>query len=414
MPQFLEYEGKAWKLSEEQKEFFASLEGELGTSITVIHGGGRRRERPEGVEGVVIFDYSTNSETPNPRQIDYISRKNSTTVKLKNCYLLKPDDREHIFDFNGFPLCEMKMNTVWALLPLDNFETQVLMKEFFGDAIRKSTDEKFFRAKEEEKQNKIKEAFLKAMKASNEGEIEAQKSEIDKQSNQLAALNQQLVATHTILMRAEQRMQIAQKLSEGDEAVYDQEITSLLRHSQIKRIDFDVSKGFLEIYTRLLYIYSPSRSERAELGEFLIKVNTRASNAITLHNLTNQRSHKMHPHVEANGSACWGAIGTQIAKLAASCRIEGLADLVIRYLETYNVQDGNAQYAKYWFTAKDTQRRREEFDNQWMTESELATARAQKTEKPKKEIKEDKNKTKVEVPKDIEFVTDQQLEELPK
>jgi len=77
--------------------------------------------------------------------------------------------------------------------------------------------------------------------------------------------------------------------------------------------------------------------DKAVIGRFKIIIDI-LNNKIIFDNL-DKYDDRMHPHIERSGDACWGNIGTPVAKLLGAGKFDELINLIINFLHSYNPED---------------------------------------------------------------------------
>lgn len=366
MAQFTNYAGAPYKVDKTIRDYIDELEGQLKESqgisgIEVRWAAGQRVDRPEDLTAetekkVVLFDYGTTNTVTRPRNRYELYRPGNTSFITfeKMPYALEAPAGAICATFNRANIAEISYLTGWFLIPLCNLSRKTDAEAMLKVVVEHSIffDIEQFKTAEEKKQKAVRNNFLKHMKKATERDKVTAEAQLTSINQQLSVNQSQGIELLRQQRRAGEQIKFAEQAAESDLSQFTKAIDELLENKHFDRIGYNEKSSELELYTELLYLYSPNRQERAPLGRFLIRIST-TNWSIRFINTTNARAGKQHPHVENDGSPCLGSLSTEIQRLAASMDLVPLAETLIVYLETYNVEDSNARYASYWLKKTD-------------------------------------------------------------
>lgn len=129
---------------------------------------------------------------------------------------------------------------------------------------------------------------------------------------------------------------------------------ALMDHPKLKRIDVERgnygSEMNLVLYTEGLDITHPETNETAYLGEMKITIPSNARRSIHFQNLDHTLVRRAHPHIDENGTACFGDMSSLVTELHSRNDIPGLLEILIQYLGSFNPDDSWGEvYGRYWF-----------------------------------------------------------------
>jgi hypothetical protein len=110
-----------------------------------------------------------------------------------------------------------------------------------------------------------------------------------------------------------------------------------------------VNNNVIQIFTDSIAI--PYGGKSYNIGKFRIDIYTDGShNGVRAFNLTRARREGRlhHPHIKEEGVCCLGNIQEGISKLIAECQYAVLAQMMIRYLLSYNPESTYAKIEETW------------------------------------------------------------------
>lgn len=114
--------------------------------------------------------------------------------------------------------------------------------------------------------------------------------------------------------------------------------------------DTRVEGDVLVFVTDELTLSHPEDPERsAPLGRIEVKIHMTAAGAVEMRNLDRPRGGRAHPHCAQAGTPCFGTISQSVSQFIATHEYEGLVELLLQFLQTYNPADDYGRYAGYWF-----------------------------------------------------------------
>jgi hypothetical protein len=130
---------------------------------------------------------------------------------------------------------------------------------------------------------------------------------------------------------------------------------ALVAHQRITAVNF-ATTGELDITTTPIRMHHPDAEESRWLGRFRITLGLGPnSESIKFFNLDNPHNGRPHPHVTSDGVACFGDIGSTVAKYHAEAAIIPLFETLIHYLESFNPEDDYGLHAAWWFDLPDAE-----------------------------------------------------------
>jgi len=138
-----------------------------------------------------------------------------------------------------------------------------------------------------------------------------------------------------------------------DATKYGGEFDALCRNSSIESIKF--RGNIFSIRTKRLFFVDPRSNKRHELGKMQIDIDQNRG-SVTFRNLTQTipgyQNGMNAPHVFADGHACWGNAESTVSQLIAMYEYASLADFLIGYLQSVNVDDPAGAKCDRWPLAK--------------------------------------------------------------
>lgn len=135
-----------------------------------------------------------------------------------------------------------------------------------------------------------------------------------------------------------------------DAVTLKDEIDKVANLDKVERIFINMSSRRLVITTHDIYIVNAGK--RHYIGKFNIEIDPVAS-SVTFNNLNNRRrsywgAECHHPHVDQNGRACWGNVGSAISTYIKQNEYQALASLLIGFLESVNTSDPAGRHITSW------------------------------------------------------------------
>lgn len=137
----------------------------------------------------------------------------------------------------------------------------------------------------------------------------------------------------------------------------NKELAVMRSNKNIKKIDIN-DNGDILIYTNTIYSNVKGRDNvirRYRFGEYLVQVGA-STGTVKFTNMNKEdmrksywnsgRSEAPHPHISENGNACLGNASTLIMDCVDRYQWGVLADVLINYLESVNIEDSAGKH--YW------------------------------------------------------------------
>lgn len=137
---------------------------------------------------------------------------------------------------------------------------------------------------------------------------------------------------------------------------------ALERHPRITHIGFDMQSR-LTLTTDTMTMSHPDHGSRT-LGRFKITFTLDGARNLIFENLDYKRNGRHHPHIPADGNACFGEAGATIAKYLGELQLIGLVEILIQFLESFNPNDDWGRHAAMWFDMPDALDDEAETDNE--------------------------------------------------
>jgi hypothetical protein len=161
------------------------------------------------------------------------------------------------------------------------------------------------------------------------------REQLQRIEKELESLQQKI----TTLVREQQAQQkVIDDLQESDGDMSPRYMLEFDKLSQTKGIEkVEVDGHNINVFTENIDIRQGNSKYR--LGKFRIQINTSRNKDVRCFNLSGARGGYYHPHVREGGWCCWGNISTGVQDLLRENQWAALAQLVLRYLQTWNRRD---------------------------------------------------------------------------
>lgn len=130
---------------------------------------------------------------------------------------------------------------------------------------------------------------------------------------------------------------------------FEKEFDSLLQVPKIRAVSFRGKT--LVISTDIITAINPATGKTHEIGKFKFIIDTELS-TVRLMNQTRlvhgYRERMQAPHVFPDGRPCLGNLEVTIPSLVAAYEFSALAQILIAYIESVNLEDGAGRYIQRW------------------------------------------------------------------
>lgn len=129
-----------------------------------------------------------------------------------------------------------------------------------------------------------------------------------------------------------------------------EEFDKLRNISSIIGVSVDGREKEIILHTDDIYINNAGK--RYYIGRFDVRINP-SYGSVRFINLNNRRRSYWgpkchHPHVDQQGSPCWGNVGTAVRNYIAQNEFQALASLLVGYLESVNTSDAAGKNITSW------------------------------------------------------------------
>lgn len=342
------------------KTRFEKLAKDLDIDIVITWGHGMHQEAKQDPDAqdckLHIWDYGTLDTSGQNNYLDYLYEGSGEAyIRLQDRYVLrssgsltKMDEYAAVPPANTYQFGEFDLFNMWYTATLRNFcSSQKKFDRYIAKYAKRAIDRNDREDRLKEMEDKTREAFLKHMASLSGRKVKDTKRRVQTLEASLVQLQEQQVTTHASLEDEMDKLNYLESLASTKKDFYKDQIDNLLDHVDFERVLYnDVSKA-LEMYTKDMWLYSPSRKKRTPLGKFKIAY-TVDNKKISITNLTNKQGGRDHPHVESS-RPCWGSGQGAIVDAATSSDVVTLFSFIVGYLESYNPRDSWGRYAAYWF-----------------------------------------------------------------
>lgn len=368
MPEYIGYEAttERLQLSDEQRDWFAAKEEQIGLPINVVWGAGITRlpesNRDDRI-AITVFDAATPHENPEMMAVDHVywtrwsdavlqdgahpEQRPQLFLALRSRHMCRylSNRTHHVSSEGAQPYAQVEYNTLWTRIAMANlkrtqgdYTTADLMDNMIGHWIDFSMDREFFDSMEERRFEAARAEFRRQVKRITEREPQRLRERITQTEHTIADLSSQLINTEATLKQQYRQFNYLDEAAKQDEAHLDSGFMELLRGSKFKDVEYNADLGCISVYTDTLYLYSPARTERTQLGKMKIDF-TPDSRIIRVYNVNNQKGSRHHPHIPSSGEPCWGGMQGAVTALLRDFEIVALFEIVLDYLEQYNPED---------------------------------------------------------------------------
>lgn len=362
------------QLSDAVKEFFQELEDSIGKPVTIRWMNGRAQPLRDDTEGLIIYDFSCQREGTAPQPLDTIfygtgSPRKTVSLEVFPYYLPIQEGGENVVKTEGdrSMIGTYAKDAVWISFPLSNIKDKDHLKHILNGVCENASNVEFWIEREEAERQKVREHFIQHMRTALDREIEQEEQNVRTIESQLTQLNQQYIEYYRNMVAAGKKLAYAKGQKKDDHDKMDAQLQELYRNHWVEKIEWNSRENCLEIYTKLIYLHSPDRTERTPLGAMVVQF--MQNGAVRVKNLTNMRGSSHHPHIEGGGNPCWGGAQHSVGKLSASGELVGLFEVTMNYIQTYNPEDSLANQAPLWFTENETEYKQD--DGSWKTKQQL-------------------------------------------
>lgn len=392
MTEFIGFGGSNPSFVKEQKEFFDDAEKAIGVPLYVVCGISRTGDlsRPDGCpeDALVLHDFNIPKEhVVGPSDTNRVNLPTVTGVdtpveKWPYRYRyssLVEDPRILTFTCpdRSWTLGFIDEKLVCTAISLTNFNRKLLESLHLVPKMKEALDVERLEKRAKQHLDAVIKRAADRMKGAVNSKAENIKQEIQMLENQLAGEQAESIRKVRSMQEKAIDLKYLEQMRSTESDQFAAQISQLMSNIHVK--DLDYRDNNLIVHTNLIYLYSPTGSERVPLGRMTIWLNQNGS--IKIYNNDNARGPqpKAHPHVNTEGQACWGGIQQQITKLTANFEIVALFETIFTYLENYNPEDDYGRFAPHWFDTQDVQYLQE--NGMYLTKKELK----QQEEKDNKE-----------------------------
>jgi len=255
--------------------------------------------------------------------------------------ILKPSGLGlQIIDYElGITLAEFFENSLFLLFNIDIQRGPIVINKILEqlDEIEKQTPEE-----RENMQEKIKERvllrdrteYVMACKKRIQNETNTARSKLEEARKSIDE------AQRTIAIAVRNELELSKRLSGleifGSELQqrFEREFDQLTKVPGVTKVSVD--KDNINVFTETIFI--TFENVEYEIGKFRIQISTSESHpAVNCFNLDRRIRKHHHPHVHNDeGRVCFGNISASIAKLLGAYEYAVLAQVIIRFLHTFN------------------------------------------------------------------------------
>lgn len=154
-----------------------------------------------------------------------------------------------------------------------------------------------------------------------------------------ASMNDYKAMYYNACKEIDKLMKLVYDTSDGEEEVINS-VFKIKNHKKV--IDLEIIDGRLNITTLPIVLTEPKVGVRFQLGTMRIVLPLRPSNRIYIYGdkmYSNYFGRGVHPHIDTNGSPCWGTADAQIAAMINERNYYAAFLTILGYLETCNIED---------------------------------------------------------------------------
>lgn len=263
-----------------------------------------------------------------------------------------------VYLYNGdeptdYLIGEVAERVVWFHYPVEyileqrRFQPEV----WYQYAIKRSIDEDFAAALAERVTSASRDAFIAYMgEGRMSGRVVRVRRNIAEQETNVNSYRSQIARSLTSLTEHQRELDaLMQVINQGDTS-WDTYWQQLVEHPRIAAIEWQ--EPTLVFRTDEVQLRHPVSDDTTPLGIMEIKIDLQ-DQYITIHNLTNARGNRAHPHVNGTGP-CFGEYEHAVYQMLGDGDLTGLMELMFVYLETFNPRDDWGRYGAYWFRSDGT------------------------------------------------------------
>lgn len=220
------------------------------------------------------------------------------------------------------------------------------LNKLITQPILKSFNDEFLKELREVQKVTNLERFKLALNTANTTRMNNVRREITDFENQINSYLRHITEYTNHLRERRMQMEFFTHKEEVDQDSWDEQWNALHRFPDIDEINF-INNDILQVKTVDLDMVDPQDGRITNLGVMQIDINC-TTFSVEIHNLTNKRLNRDHPHVE-NGGPCWGNIGPNVSRMIGEGDIAQAIDLILQYLKSYNPDDDWGRYANLFF-----------------------------------------------------------------
>lgn len=350
---------KGNKIIEEHKGILEVLQKVYNKTVYINYSNGECAGLNRSSDAIFVNMWSALPDT------DMVFPEKDTAFENKFCTdgIFVPNE-EFITFGEDLPLIQYKDNNFYFLYDVCEFGTdeELALMSILIEGIliklegsKEAIDAKIAECERIENAKRTK-AFINRMSERERENKEIRRRDLEEKKRKMAEARQTVRNLVTQIIVDEKMLSSNTDAFAELEITLNKELEIMANNKMIKKVEID-EQGLIIAHTEMIYsnvLGKDNKVRRYRFGEYQLKIDVsngevkfiNANNKDKRHSCWGDKCH--HPHVNEQGNACLGSASTLIMDCVDRYQWGVLADVLINYLQSVNIDDSAGKYYIRW------------------------------------------------------------------